>query len=207
MLISKKYRFIFIHIYKNAGSSITKALKPFAQSNWQKKANRIFKIFGISYFDPRPHPTHISAAELKSKMSKKRFESYFKFGIVRNPWDWEVSLYTYMLKKPKHPGHEIVKSFRNFEEYLERKYTKPAKYQKSFLFSDQNEQLVDFIGRFEKLDNDFNKICAHLGFTATLPRRNVSNTKPYQEYYNKRTIELVRKKLEPDIILFEYDFE
>ena len=207
MLISRKYRFIFIHVYKNAGSSITNALKPFTQSKWQKKANLIFKRFGVSYFDPKPYPSHIPAAELMSKMGRKAFESYFKFGIVRNPWDWQVSLYTYVLSETRHPLHEIVKSFRNFDEYLEWRYTKPVTYQKSFLFSEQNEQLVDFIGRFEKLDDDLNKICSQLGISATLPERNVSSTKPYHEYYNKRTIDLVRKIFQPDIRLFKYDFE
>ena len=207
MLISRKYRFIFIHVYKTAGSSITKALKPFARSKWQKKANSFFKVFGVSYFDISPYPSHISAAELKSKMERKCFDVYFKFGIVRNPWDWQVSLYTYMLNERKHRLHDTVKSFNSFDEYLEWRYTKPVTYQKNFLFSERNEQLVDFIGRFEKLEEDFNKICSRIGISATLPRRNVFNIKPYQEYYNKKTIDIVKKKLEPDIELFKYDFE
>jgi hypothetical protein len=142
-----------------------------------------------------------------SKMGKKAFDSYFKFGIVRNPWGWQVSLYTYVLNKKSHPLHETVKRFRNFDEYLEWRYTKPVTYQKSFLFSEQNEQLVDYIGKFENLEDDFNEICSRLGISATLSQRNISSTRPYQEYYNKRTIDLVRKKLEPDIRLFEYDFE
>jgi hypothetical protein len=163
--------------------------------------------FGVSYFDPKPYPTHIHAAELKSKMGKKAFDSYFKFGIVRNPWDWQVSIYTYLRGNTRHSLHETVKRFSNFDEYLEWIYTKPVTYQKSFLFSEQNEPLVDFIGRFEKLDDDFKKICSRLNISATLPKHNISSTRPYQEYYNKKTIELVRKKLEPDIRLFKYDFE
>lgn len=207
MLISRKYRFIFIHVYKNAGSSITRALKPFAQSKWQKRAHSFFKVFGVSHFDASPYPSHISAAELKSKMKRKYFDTYFKFGIVRNPWDWQVSLYTYVLNKKRHPLHDTVKSFNSFDEYLEWRYTKPVTYQKNFLFSEENEQLVDFIGKFEKLSDDFNKICSRIGISATLSRRNVSRIRPYKEYYNKKTIELVREKFEPDIKLFNYDFE
>jgi hypothetical protein len=207
MLISSKYRFIFIHVYKNAGSSITSALKPFAQNKWQKFVNPLGKILGISHFDPKPYPSHIHATDLMSKMGRKSFDSYFKFGIVRNPWDWQVSLYTYVLGKPSHPLHEKVKRFRNFDEYLDWRYTKPVTYQKSFLFSEKNEQLVDFIGRFEKLDSDFSIICSKIGINAKLGRRNISRIKPYREYYNKQTIELVRKAFKPDIELFNYDFE
>jgi hypothetical protein len=207
MLISKKHRFIFIHIYKTAGSSITKALKPFAQNKWQKKVNPIFKRFGITHFDPKPYPTHIHAAELKSKIGEKAFDSYFKFGIVRNPWDWQVSIYTYVFNKTSHPLHKTIRRLSNFDEYLEWRFTKPIIYQKNFLFSKQNKQIVDYIGRFENLKDDFNEICSRLNISATLRKRNISSTRPYQEYYNKKTIDLVRKKLEPDIRLFKYDFE
>ena len=50
-------------------------------------------------------------------MSKKVFEEYFKFGFVENPWDWQVSLYTFMLKDAKHHQHEFVKSLKDFDEY------------------------------------------------------------------------------------------
>ena len=47
MLISEKYNFIFVHIYKNAGTSITHALRPFALSQWQWRARQGLEILGI----------------------------------------------------------------------------------------------------------------------------------------------------------------
>ncbi len=206
MLISNKYRFIFIHIYKNAGSSITHALMPFAANKLQRGGNLILKRFGISCLEPQPYLHHIKACELISKIGQKAFKSYFSFAIVRNPWDWQVSLYTFMLKDTSHYQHEIVKSFRNFDEYIIWRCAEEAGYQKDFIFSEQGEQLVDFIGRYENLAEDFEKICSNIGISATLPALNVSRTKPYQEYYNEKTVDIVRRTFAPDIHLFNYDF-
>ncbi len=67
--------------------------------------------------------------------------------------------------------------------------------------------LVDFVGRFENLNADFETICARIGISASLPRINVSNVKPYQPYYNEETRELVRRTFDADIALFGYEFE
>jgi hypothetical protein len=207
MLISKRYRFIFIHIYKNAGTSITTALLPFAVDGWQRKLNRILKRLGVTSFDPQPFPNHARASELISALGKETFDSYFSFAVVRNPWDWQVSLYNYMLKNEQHHQHDLARSFHNFEEYLEWRCTEEVRYQKDFVFSEEDEQIVDFIGRYENLTQDFQYICSRIGISTNLPRLNVSNTKPYQTYYNERTIELVRQTFEPDIHLFDYEFQ
>jgi hypothetical protein len=66
---------------------------------------------------------------------------------------------------------------------------------------------VNFIGKYENLKDDFKKICNKIGISTTLPKLNVSKSKPYQEYYNDETIDLVRKTFQPDIKIFNYDFE
>jgi hypothetical protein len=207
MLISRTRRFIFIHVYKNAGTSITSALKPFAIGKWQRKMNSILKRFGVLYFDPHPYSDHITASEMISKMGKKKFKNFFSFGIVRNPWDWQVSLYKFMLSNKAHFQHELIKSFLSFDEYIKWRCTEDTHYQKDFLFSKENKQIVNFIGRFERLEEDFQKICSHIGIPPiSLPKINVSKGRAYQKYYNKDTIDMVRKTFEPDIDLFKYDF-
>jgi hypothetical protein len=207
MLISRKYRFIFIHIYKNAGTSIKHALSPYIEVKWQNKANYLLKKIGVSLLDSRPLNAHVSASEIILKIGKKKFQSYFSFAIVRNPWDWQVSLYSYMLKNKNHRQHELVKNFRSFEEYLGWRCKEDVWYQKDFVYSADNEKLVDFIGKYESLDQDFKTICDKIGISTSLPKLNVSKSRPYQEYYNDETINLVRKTFQPDIRIFNYDFE
>lgn len=208
MLISRKKQFIFIHIYKTAGTSITKALMPFSASIWRRGAVKVLKKMNIPvpYLDPQPFPPHIKATEIINEIGTEEFKSFFSFAIVRNPWDWQVSLYNYMLRNTNHFQHELIKELNGFDEYIRWRCRGNASLQKDFIYSENNELLVDFLGKFEQINKDFQKICSQIGVSATLPKINVSNTIPYQEYYNDKTKELVRKTFEPDISLFEYKF-
>ncbi|MGK7943520.1 MAG: hypothetical protein AB4058_03540 [Microcystaceae cyanobacterium] len=61
MLLSKKQKFIFIHVYKNAGTSIFNALKPFIVNQWEDLATRILNRLHISPpFDPQPFKDDIN---------------------------------------------------------------------------------------------------------------------------------------------------
>ncbi|MCF7908404.1 MAG: sulfotransferase family protein [Candidatus Omnitrophica bacterium] len=207
MLISKNRRFIFIHIYKNAGTSITKALMPFTMNKLQRsRLGQQLKRLHIPYFEPRSYPTHINASELITEIGKNVFNSFFSFAIVRNPWDWQVSLYHYTLKDTSHFQHQLFKNFRNFDEYIRWRCAEEVRFQKDFIYSKDGTLLVNFVGRFEKIDTDFKTICSHIGVSASLPKLNVSNTKPYQQFYNEETKNLVRQTFAADIALFGYDF-
>lgn len=185
MLISDTRKFIFIHIYKNAGTSIINALAPFATSQF---------------------PAHMKAPEIINAIGREAFDSYFSFAIVRNPWDWQVSLYNYMLKNPIHRQHELVKALGRFDKYIRWRCEEEVRFQKDFIYSSDNQLLVDFVGRFELLDADFQSICSRVGISTSLPKLNVSNENPYQEYYTDETRELVRRTFDADITLFGYDF-
>lgn len=206
MLVSKKRKFIFVHIYKNAGTSITKALMPFAASKWQLKAHRGLKRFNVTCFNPQPYPPHTNASQLIAKIGKKTFDSFFSFAIVRNPWDWQVSLYKFMLKDTDHFQHNLIKNFKDFDEYIKWRCAEEVKLQKDFIYSKDGELLVNFVGKFERIDADFQIICSRIGISTSLPRLNVSNTKPYQQFYNKKTKDLVGQTFATDINLFGYEF-
>ena len=57
------------------------------------------------------------------------------------------------------------------------------------------------------MNEDFKTICDNIGINVTLPKLNVSNEIPYQEYYNNKTRDLVARAFEKDIELFEYQFD
>lgn len=210
MLLARKHKFLFVHIYKNAGSSITRALLPFAASSLERNVARGLTRLGIrfpNHWDPKPYTDHITASRLVTHLGRDTFDSLFSFAIVRNPWDWQVSLYTYMLKTTSHHQHDLTKGFREFDEYIRWRCDNEVRHQRDFVFSKDGEQLVDFIGRYENLEHDFDYICSRIGILARLPTINVSKTKPYQDYYNPKTIELVRQAFEKDIECFGYEFD
>lgn len=218
MLISESHNFIFIHIYKNAGTSITAALKPFATSLFQERVSSAISRYPLlrnlepflmrfDRFNPTPYNSHIAARQVVAELGEENYGSYFSFAFIRNPWDWQVSLYSYMLKNTTHYQHELVKDLGSFDEYLRWRCAGEVRYQRNFIYSDKGDLLVDFVGRFEQLNEDFQKICSRIGITVTLPKMNVSSTGSYRDYYNKETVELVNTVFELDIDTFGYSFE
>jgi len=217
MLISESHNFIFIHIYKNAGTSIKKALRPFATSLYRERvASAItrYPVLGnleslllrFDRFNPTPCHSHAAARQVVAELGEESYGSYFSFAFIRNPWDWQVSLYNYMLKNTKHHQHELVKDFGSFEEYIRWRCAEEVRSQRDFIYSDKGVLLVDFVGRFETLSKDFQQICSRIGISTTLPRVNVSSTASYRDYYTPETVELVQNVFAPDIDTFGYTF-
>ena len=209
MLISNRKKFIFIHIYKTAGASMREALIHYAAPKYQRMFTKIIKFFNFSSFilDHQPLPAHAKAQTIIDFMGEEKFNNYFSFAFIRNPWDWQVSLYSYMRRKASHPQHNIVKNLESFEDYIHWRCEEDVHFQKDFIYSMDGKLLVNFIGRFEFIDRDFNEICKKIGISAVLPKINVSNTTPYQEFYNVETKQMIQKTFEPDISLFKYTFE
>src|ERR1051326_1624247 len=137
MLISHSRRFIFIHNYKVAGSSIRDTLAAYSNLSFQRSSltDKIKLVLGI-YPKIYSHDFHghIKAFELKGKLPKKTFDDYFKFGFVRNPWDWQVSLYTYALNLPSHHQHLLVKEMKGFDDYIDWRIDKELRLQKDFFY-------------------------------------------------------------------------
>ena len=202
MLISYSHRFIFIHVYKVAGVSIRDALRTYTtQRPWYQP---LMKKIG------RPSPdnflAHATANEIKHRLPKHIYNNFFKFAFVRNPWDWQVSLFVYMLEKKDHFQHDLIKSMLSFDEYIEWRISKDKHLQKDFVTDTDGSLIVDFIGKYETLDNDFVRVCNEIGIKANLPHLNKSSRVHYKEYYNEKTINLVYEAFKEDIEFFNYSF-
>ena len=82
------------------------------------------------------------------------------------------------------------------------------RFQKDFLVDESGNILVDFIGRMENLQLDFDKICNHLKIPKrALPIRNSSKHMGYKEYYSDNTKQIISETFHEDIALFNYSFE
>lgn len=207
MLISYTHRFIFFHVAKVAGISMRKALKPYTQEP------EIFKIRRPpQQVNGRPNPmytvwdsalTHATAHETRNVLPEP-FATFYKFAFVRNPWDWHVSMYHFLLKETDNPRYQEISAMSGFEEYLEwviatkKPYPKGATKLQSAMLTDETGQLiVDFVGRYEQLTTDFGHVCQHVQIDASLPHLNQSRHRDYRTYYNDHTRNLVATIFSP----------
>lgn len=217
MLISHSHQFIFFHVAKTAGLSVRNALRPYAEEPTKFKIKRPPKV---KAGQPNPFYTvweallvHAKARDAQQELPAAIFDRYYKFAFVRNPWDWQVSMYHFILNEPTHIKHSLVKSFGSFERYLDwvvetpNPYAKGAtKFQKDVITDGKGRLLVDFIGHYETLTQDFAQVCRRLNITVQLPHINRTNHRDYRTYYTERTRQLVADHFVADIALFGYTF-
>jgi hypothetical protein len=209
MLISYSYNFIFIHIYKVAGVSIRDALGEFSHKPERHIVCRILRKFGKepSYYKLRTFPPHTKAWEAEEALPRKVFNNFFKFTFARNPWDWQVSLYHYMLQQPSHFQHDVITRIKNFDDYIKWRVNEDKHLQKEFVVDKDGNVIVDFIGKIENIEQDFQHICKKLGIESTLLHKNKSFHKDYRSYYNDKTVAMIEEHFKEDIEFFDYTFD
>lgn len=186
---------IFVHIPKCAGISVNKAL------------------FG------NLAGGHTTLEHYLNIYEPKNILSYFKFTIVRNPWDRVVSAYHFLqqggMNQPDKTFYqqELAK-FSNFEDFVKNWLRYPENLKKYHHFQTQSHYILDkhnkvpldFIGYLENIDKDFAHICKKMNIKATLPNSNQSKRNNYQDYYSNETRDIVAEVYKQDIELLGYDF-
>jgi hypothetical protein len=109
-----------------------------------------------------------------------------------------------------HPQHQLIKHM-NFNQYMEWRVKNDLKTQYQFLSIDgdnTSEIHINKIGRFERLQQDFDTICDDIGMSRMkLPEKNKSKHKKYTEYYDDKSKKIVDDLWKIDIETFGYNFE
>ena len=201
MLISYQTpRFLFVHVYKAAGKSVTAALEACGQ-----RAPR------DNIFAP-DHTQHVSARSLKAALPTEVWEQSFKFAFVRNPWDRLLSLYEFIRAREANRDHELVCSLGGFGSFVEwmcsaRDAEVPIKRtQADLVMAEDGAPLLDFVGRFEHLARDFSEVCRRLGVQMELPHLNQTPHAPYQQAYDAVARDRVADWYAAEIECFGYTF-
>lgn len=217
-MICHKYKCIFVHIPKTAGQSIEHVFLNLLGLSWEEREPLLLKFNYDKNLGP-PRLAHLKAQEyLKyNYISQSMFDSYFKFSFVRNPWSRIVSFYNYRRYYQLFSfKHFVTKKLKN--KILERDYWFIGP-QYEFIMNHNGDIIVDYIGRFENLQNDFDVICNALGLKdVKLPHVNKAreasfmqkffrkSKRHYSEYYDKETKEIVENAYKKDIQIFNYSF-
>jgi len=213
MLISYSHKFLFVHVPKSAGVSVTQSLAPYAHRSEQLPINRLLNRFGVhSNLMLGPHTwrwfrLHHSAQIIRRHLPARVYGQLFKFAFVRNPWDAAVSFYHYCLEHPTHHRHNLTVRLGSFTEFIKWRAERKPHLQADMVCDRHDRLLVNFLGRFETLEEDFQHVCQRIGIQATLPRLNTSQHRDYRSYYDDATAELVATRWHRDIELFGYTFD
>jgi hypothetical protein len=205
MIVSQKRQFVFVHIFKTAGTSIKRAVRRYAMPTWHESANFVFKRIGVPQFGPPSKGDHFKVSDLIAEIGRPRFDRMFSFAFVRNPWDWELSHYRYICKNESHPNHAEVSALKDFSEYVRWRCDGRFQLQESFVMH-EGKSVVDFVGRFENLASDFKYACQRIGIPFRLPRLNATRNEDYRSAYDESTSGLISQTYQSDIARFAYSF-
>jgi hypothetical protein len=192
-----KNRCIYVHIPKCAGISISQS------------------IFGHCV----PHST---ITDYQLMFGSKVFKNYFKFTIVRNPWDRFVSSYFFLKnggfdKNDKYLFKPIVDKFDSFTEFVKFIYHEKQRIkilhllpQSKWIRTPLGNCPLDYIGRLENLDECLRIISSELKLgEIAIPKKINSSPRDsdYRKYYTKETREMIAELYWEDIKLLGYRFE
>ena len=228
MIISHEHKFIFLKTKKTAGTSIELALSelcgpgdiitPLTAVDEALRANgrgaQNWRLHGW-WQSPRPFwqrrflkfsaedygfYNHMPAEEAKALLNDdKAWRSYFKFAFDRNPWDRQVSWYHHRYRRKDTPP-----PFADFIHADRR-----ARINNYEIYSIGGDVAVDFVGRFETIEQDLRHALGQVGLKleAELPRAKTNfrpNALPYRDYYDGDTSLIVGDWYKREIALLGY---
>jgi hypothetical protein len=192
-----RHRCIFVHIPKCAGVSVCQSL---------------FGDLGAG---------HYPLTTFQKVFGETIYNEYFKFTFVRNPWDRLLSAYRFLKQGGFNSAdrcwaEQHLSAYRDFGTFVRDWVTidnvrswvhfRP---QTDFLLAPNGAPGIDFIGRIENLEHDFQQICIRLGIQKRLQTFNIDNReKPsYADFYNNETRDLVAHVYSQDVAGLGYSFE
>ncbi|MFZ5483788.1 MAG: sulfotransferase family 2 domain-containing protein [Pseudomonadota bacterium] len=218
MLLSPRYKFLFVHIAKTGGTSVRAALErvrrrdPWYWLMWP--CHRMSHLTGHRLGTKFPRHAHAIAAQ--EMLPKDFYDSLFKFAFVRNPWDLQVSSFHHIRRERPH----YMEGRDNFADFLRWKLDPARPYQfhidtsielqSDYLIDLHDHLIVDFVGRYERLHEDFAEACRRIGIAGPeLPHRRqaTDRRRDYREYYDDATADLVARHFARDIDRFGYRFD
>jgi len=217
MIVSHKYRFIFLRTEKTASTSLTSALREalgddvlhagLKRPAWAKYSpihhgalKRNFPdLFGL-------HP-HAMTRQVRRVLGREIFDNYFKFTVERNPWERQVSLYTHREWKK---GNTDLNFDRDMRSVLYRS-TEYVRLDNWSIYAIGDRIVADRVLRYEHLEDDLLGLSRELEFPAPLRLPNLrqySKDRPhYSTFYSDETRRLVAEWYSKEIEALGYRFE
>jgi hypothetical protein len=205
MIISHKHKFIFFPIPKTGTHSIRFALRPYLDEQDEEHVALFHHSkFNIEEFKDRNNG-HFSVQEIRPHLNEKVWNTYYKFCFVRNPFDRFVSTCFFknpLIQKNTEKATAIMKLIAKKELKNKSLFYRP---QLHYLIDFNGEIAIDFIGKLENMQTDYELICKKINIPIlTLDQLNTSTHENYSDYYDKELEQLVLELYFEDFQKFNY---
>ena len=175
MIISHKYKFVFVAIPKTGTHTIREALRPqLGQHDWEQCSLFVKKTFPMKHVANVGHG-HFSFKELQKVLRPPFWEQYYKFCFVRDPYDRFISLCyfwnRYNQKMQQQPLLTMKKALGD-PAFMGSVLCRP---QAEFIVNENGEIMADFIGKTSQVQDAFDLLSKKLSIDKTvLGNRNTS---------------------------------
>ena len=209
-MISDRYQLIFVHIPKCGGTSFESIIwddsERTEENLWMgivDKYHNKYQTGGLQ---------HLKSLQIRHCIGRRKFDDYFKFALVRNPFSKAVSQFKSMSERRDLRKFIGMKKNDNFLAYLEKISNRSHvqwEQQVSFIYDYYGNCLVDYVGKFEEIDLAFKDVAKRVGLHSSkeLPHINKSNSfEDYRSYYCEKSRALVEDMYKEDIDVFGYSF-
>ena len=221
-MISHKQQFVFVHIPKTGGTSVSKKLGLFRERTGEVQDHRpIMEIEPFSMAHLRSHCWKSDGLYRyvrrqlgnlrrgRRRLSQTEYNNYYKFAFVRNSWARTASWYKGVTRggvTRREYGVPEGCSFREFIITVHGDQWHLAS-QLYWLVDSRGQIAMDFIGKFERLQEDFDKICGVLGIEDTqLPTELMFGGDHYTRLYDDETKGIVAGLYAKEIAMFGFEF-
>ncbi len=217
-IINNTFGFIFIHVPKAAGTSVTNALSQFTNycdleiggTSFGEKLQPLYRNrFGLY--------KHIPAWELRGITGNKDWSKFFTFSIVRHPADRLLSIYNFLKQwegTPKELQSKLFEfdSFNAFvlsEVWQRRPGPDNIFFPQSYWLTDKTGLLVDYVGKLETLDESLTYIQEVIGIkkakSLQLSKLNQSKGEKDVTNISDRAKTLINEYYSEDFKIFGYE--
>ena len=205
MIFSGSRGFIFFAVPKTGTHAVREAMRPhLGEGDWEQQLRYGKQLSPLPEIAAVNHG-HVSYQQLCSALGASAISELFRFAFVRHPFDRFVSVCAFLARTD--PNYE-----QDPTDWMKRALLRPQ-FCKRVLVAPQHTLLSDktgkialnFIGRYESLQADFDDVCDRLALPkATLPHRNRSEHDAYQNLLDSDLKDALWQRYEQDFVAFNY---